>query len=152
MSANSTNLSKSRYLSGLQCKKKLYLDLYRPELRPPISADQQRLFDSGHEIGALAQTVFAGGKDASPETPGDFKNWLANTQEFLAAGVPVNNEAAFSADGGDLEGVVWVENILLIHLLVYPDVGDNGVVSSHTNTPVNRNPLPSNKPLSLSLS
>ncbi|MFM9055427.1 MAG: DUF2779 domain-containing protein, partial [Bacteroidota bacterium] len=79
--------------------KKLYFDLYRPELRPAVSAEQQRLFDSGHEIGALAQAVFAGGKDASPQTPGDFMSWLESTQEFLTAGIPVIYEAAFSADG-----------------------------------------------------
>lgn len=97
MSNTIPNLSKSRYLSGLQCKKKLYYDLFRSELRPPVSADQQRLFDAGHEIGTLAQTVFPGGKDASPATPGDFKSWLSATQDFLTAGVSVIYEAAFSA-------------------------------------------------------
>lgn len=93
------NLSKSRYLSGLQCRKKLYFDLNRPDLRLPVSPDQQRLFDTGHEIGALAQAVFPGGRDASPVTPGDFTGWLQSTQDFLAAGTSVIYEAAFSAGG-----------------------------------------------------
>jgi hypothetical protein len=99
MADKTPNLSKSRYLSGLQCKKKLYFDLHRPDLRLPVSADKQRLFDVGHEIGAMAQTVFPGGKDASPQTPGDFKSWLESTQEFLSAGISLIYEAAFSADG-----------------------------------------------------
>lgn len=97
MSANSLNLSKSRYLSGLQCKKKLYFDLYRSELRLPVTAEQQRLFDAGHDIGAMAQTVFAGGKDASPNAPGDFTSWLTSTRKFLDQDVSVIYEAAFSA-------------------------------------------------------
>lgn len=96
---STSNLSKTRYLSGLQCSKKLYFDLNRPDLRLPVSADQQRLFDTGHEVGALAQAVFPRGRDASPPTSGDFATWLQATQDLLDSGTSVIYEAAFSAVG-----------------------------------------------------
>lgn len=98
MSKPLPNISKSRYLSGLQCRKKLYFDVYRQELRPPTSPEQERVFEAGHLIGAMAQQLFPGGKDASPSDPGDFKAWLGNTKEYLDAGIQFIYEAAFSAE------------------------------------------------------
>lgn len=57
-------ISKSRFLSGVQCEKKLYYDLYRKDLKPPISEQQEELFSSGHFIGHLAQQLYPNGKDA----------------------------------------------------------------------------------------
>jgi hypothetical protein len=54
-------LSKSRYLYGLQCDKRLYLDCYEPELGGMVSSSQQRLFDQGHEVGVLATRRYPGG-------------------------------------------------------------------------------------------
>ena len=42
-----SNISKSRFLSGAQCKKKLYFDVFRKELKPEVSLQQQALFDTG---------------------------------------------------------------------------------------------------------
>ncbi len=69
-------LSKSRFLSGTQCEKKLYFYFYRKELKPEVSDEQQARFDSGHAIGLLAQQVFPGGMDASPENYSDFSKAL----------------------------------------------------------------------------
>lgn len=55
-------LSKSQYLRGLQCARSLWLHRHRPELAPPISAQQQWLFDSGHAVGLLAQACFDDGQ------------------------------------------------------------------------------------------
>ena len=57
-----TRLSKSQYLKGLQCPKALWLYRHRPDLVPPISEQKQWLFDSGHEVGILAQTYFDHGQ------------------------------------------------------------------------------------------
>ena len=57
----SKTLSKSKYISGLQCTKRLWLELHDPDKAPPISEVQQRLFDQGKEVGELAQTHFPGG-------------------------------------------------------------------------------------------
>jgi hypothetical protein len=50
------NLSKSKYLSGLQCEKRLWLEINDPDRGSPISQSQQRLFDRGKEVGELARS------------------------------------------------------------------------------------------------
>ena len=54
-------LSKSRFIGGLQCLKRLYLESYHRELMPPIDPAQQALFDSGTNVGELARELFPGG-------------------------------------------------------------------------------------------
>jgi len=92
-------ISKSRFVSGCQCSKKLYFDIHRRELKPPIDDSQQALFDAGHEIGNLAQTRFPGGIDASPENYYDFSASIAQTISLIKSGTTTIYEAAFSADG-----------------------------------------------------
>ena len=38
-------LSKTRYMAGIQCDKRLYLDCHRPQLLAEVSTAQQRMFD-----------------------------------------------------------------------------------------------------------
>jgi predicted RecB family nuclease len=54
-------LSKSRYVAGLQCLKRLYWMVHEPNLAGPTDASTQALFDRGNEVGTLARTAFAGG-------------------------------------------------------------------------------------------
>jgi len=56
-----TRISKSQYLKGLQCPKALWFYRHRRDLYPEIPEAKQRLFDSGHEVGQLAQTYFQNG-------------------------------------------------------------------------------------------
>jgi uncharacterized protein DUF2779 len=91
-------LSKSRFVSGVQCHKKLFFDLFRKELRPDISSKQQRLFDSGHQVGEIAQQVFLGGRDATPESFYDFTKSIDQTKTWINEGVNTIYEAAFYSD------------------------------------------------------
>ena len=54
-------LSKSRFLSGLQCHLRLWYQCYQPELASEIPPTQQALFDAGHEVGRLAHGLYPGG-------------------------------------------------------------------------------------------
>jgi hypothetical protein len=54
-------LSKSKFLSGLQCHKRLYLEIHQPSLATPPDASTQAILDMGTEIGILAQQRFRGG-------------------------------------------------------------------------------------------
>ena len=49
------SLSKSRFLSGCQCEKKLFFDIYRKELKPPIPEAKQAVFDIDHEVDTLTR-------------------------------------------------------------------------------------------------
>ena len=54
-------LSKSRFLAGLQCLKRLYLECHDRELADPIEASRQAIFDAGTAVGVLARQRFPGG-------------------------------------------------------------------------------------------
>ena len=54
-------LSKSKYLSGLQCHKRLWLEIHKPELAPLPPPGQQRIFDQGTRVGELATEEFPDG-------------------------------------------------------------------------------------------
>ncbi len=59
-------LSKSKFLSGLQCHKRLYLEIKQPELATPPDPSTQAILTMGTEIGMLAQRRFPGGVLAAP--------------------------------------------------------------------------------------
>ena len=54
-------LSKSRFMSGLQCLRKLYLACYQSELGTPPDSAQQALFDAGTRVGEIARELRPGG-------------------------------------------------------------------------------------------
>ena len=58
----SPQLSKSRFLAGLQCLKRLYLEYYHRDLADPIDASQQAIFDAATSVGELARQRFPGGR------------------------------------------------------------------------------------------
>ncbi len=57
----SHRLSKSKYLAGLQCHKRLYLGIYSPELAGEIDEGTQARFDAGTDVGVLARQCYPGG-------------------------------------------------------------------------------------------
>lgn len=88
-------LSKSTFIRGLQCKKSLYLYKNHYNLKDPISASQQAIFDQGNEIGLLAQSLFPGGVDASPVSHFNILDSVTKTKEFLSNGETIIYEATF---------------------------------------------------------
>ncbi|MBM4288350.1 MAG: DUF2779 domain-containing protein [Deltaproteobacteria bacterium] len=54
-------LSKSKILSGLQCPKRLYLEVHNPELAEE-SDDQQKAFNYGNQVGEVARQLHSGGR------------------------------------------------------------------------------------------
>ena len=54
-------LSKSRYLSGLQCHLRLWNSCFNRELASEVTPAQQALFNAGHEVGVLATRLFPEG-------------------------------------------------------------------------------------------
>jgi hypothetical protein len=58
-------LSKSTFIKGVQCEKALYLHKFNSELADEISQQQEAIFQTGTNVGILAQELFPGGIDAS---------------------------------------------------------------------------------------
>ena len=56
-----TRLSKSRYLSGLQCPRRLYLEIHARELATPFEEGTQAILDAGTRVGELARERYPGG-------------------------------------------------------------------------------------------
>ena len=54
-------LSKSRFMAGRQCLKRLYLECYRRDLMTPPGPAQLLLFSMGNRLGGLARECYPGG-------------------------------------------------------------------------------------------
>lgn len=93
-----TFISKSRFVSGVQCEKKLFFDLYRKDLKSAITKRQEDLLNNGNEVGILAQSLFPDGEDASPDSYFDFSDAVRKTTQWISEGVKTIYEAAFFYD------------------------------------------------------
>lgn len=91
-------LSKSTFMMGLQCSKRLWLYKNKPELRPEISASQEMIFSKGTNTGLLAQQLFPGGKDATPIDFFSYPKAIRQTYDWIKNGENIIYEAAFQYD------------------------------------------------------
>jgi len=89
-----TLLTKSKYMTGLQCPKYLWVTFNDPTRVPPFGPDRQFIFDQGHEVGSIAKRLFLGGVDIPTE---DFNSNIQQTQSLLKQRRPIF-EAGFLND------------------------------------------------------
>ena len=73
-------LSKSRYLTGLQCLKYLWISFHEPRQVSEPGTATQYVFDRGHLVGELAKQVFPDGVNIPPD---DFMGNIRQTREML---------------------------------------------------------------------
>jgi hypothetical protein len=89
-------ISKSKYVAGVQCAKREYLEVHRPELA--ASVDDGRM-QQGLEVGSLARQMFPGGVLVAA----DYKHLsdaIRDTRELVAnREVPAIFEATFEHSG-----------------------------------------------------
>ena len=97
MPSESSRLSKSRYLSGLQCHKQLWWRVHEPEA-PELSPTpgQQNLFAQGREVGERARGHVPGGELIDLPFY-QYDNKVTATREALKRGRPAIYEAWFLA-------------------------------------------------------
>lgn len=91
----SPRLSKSKYLTGLQCPKLLWVQFHEPKkiLEPdPIT---QYFFKQGHLIGELAKKSLPGGIDVPTD---DFMDNIRQTEQLLQERIPLF-EAGLLSEG-----------------------------------------------------
>jgi len=90
-------ISKSKYMAGVQCLKRLYWQVHEPELAGVPDAAAVAILEQGREVGRLARQLFAGGLEVRA---GDSEQAIRITRELIAnPEVPAIFEAAFE-DGG----------------------------------------------------
>ena len=88
------SLSKSRYISGMQCYLRLWNDSYARDLAPAPDLALQAVFDTGHEVGEMARRRFPGGHLVAHDYRHAPKA-LEETRQIIAAGsAPAVFEAA----------------------------------------------------------
>jgi hypothetical protein len=93
----SYRLSKSKILSGLQCPKRLYLEVHHPELAEVSEATEQK-FAAGHAVGEVARSLMPGG--ILIETGSDLARALQETSDALSSsGKVIIYEATFQHGG-----------------------------------------------------
>ena len=90
-------LSKSRFMSGLQCHKRLWLQLFRPELAEEADAATQAMLDQGSQVGALARGYYPGG-ELIDEDHQHLDQALTHTQRALGGAAPALYEATVRHD------------------------------------------------------
>ena len=91
-------LSKSKFIAGIQCRKRLYLLCYERQLMSPPDEATQRAFDRGHEVGSLAHKVFPGGVLVA-EAYWDYDRAVERTRSLMAdCSIPAVFEGAFTYD------------------------------------------------------
>ncbi len=90
-------LSKSRFIAGWQCLKRLYLEVHQPELATEPDEQSMAVFEQDHEVGRWAQKMFPGGVliEAGPEEMGKA---LQQTEQVADKQYPAIFEATFTHD------------------------------------------------------
>jgi hypothetical protein len=92
-------ISKSKFVAGLQCLKRLYWQVHEPELGAEADAGNRAVLEQGEEVGRLARQLFPGGVEveADRENLGDA---IRITKELVRnPSVPAIFEGAFEHDG-----------------------------------------------------
>ena len=93
-------ISKSKYVSGLQCPKLLWTQYNDRDAIPPPDAAKQAIFDTGHAVGDLAKDLLPGGIEIawSDDPNGRMERTAAETLELMKQRIPLY-EASFLVDG-----------------------------------------------------
>ena len=77
-----TRISKSRFVAGVQCLKRLYWQVHAPELAAQTDAAADAIIQQGHEVGMLARKLFPGGIEVHCD--GALDEAIRTTRELVA--------------------------------------------------------------------
>ncbi len=75
-------ISKSKFVAGCQCPKRLYFQVHQPELAAePDASASHAVMDQGQEVGLLARQMFPGGVEVGS---GGLDQAIRTTRELVA--------------------------------------------------------------------
>lgn len=86
------NLSKSKYCNGIQCKKMLWLDKYKPEEKKELN--NQAVFDNGNDVHELARKLL--GEDINIAFNEDLSQMIKDTEKAMKQENVIITEASFN--------------------------------------------------------
>ncbi|MDL1968717.1 MAG: DUF2779 domain-containing protein [Deltaproteobacteria bacterium] len=141
-------LSKTSLLKGIQCPKSLYLSKNPPAIELQTDPDLEAKFQTGREVGILAQQLFPGGT-VVPFSDLSATEQIAKTRELIEAGAKVIYEASFSFDDIFIKadilvriGATWEINEVKMSTSVkdpnYDDVAIQYYVVTNSGLPVSK--------------
>lgn len=87
-------ISKTKFIAGVQCLKRLYLLVHARELAAQPDGSDQAIIDQGREVGLLARQLFPGGVEV--DGSGGLEAAIRSTRELVEnSDVPAIFEGAF---------------------------------------------------------
>lgn len=92
-------ISKSRFLSGLQCYKLLWVHYNDKTRIPAPDAATQAIFDQGHVVGELAKRLFSTGIEIGAGLVREFEEIFERTRDGLATRRPLFEPALSHGNG-----------------------------------------------------
>lgn len=92
-------LSKSKFVSGLQCEKRLWLQRHRADLIPALDEATKARFDVGNRVGDLAKLRFGSGFELQFPEDRNFEPMAQQTANYLLNDVITLYEAAIIEAG-----------------------------------------------------
>ena len=91
-------ISKSKFVAGVQCLKRLYLQVHEPGLAAGLDASNQAIMEQGREVGLLARQMFPEGVEVDSST--GVEQAIRATRELIAnPEVPAIFEGTFENGG-----------------------------------------------------
>jgi len=140
--------SKTSFLKGTQCAKALYLSKNPPPIKIKPDSDLEAKFQTGREIGILAQHLFPGGAEV-PFSDLSVTEQIAKTSELIETGAKIIYEASFAFDSIFIKadilvrtGSSWEINEVKMSTSVkdpnYDDVAIQYYVVSNSGLPVSK--------------
>ena len=91
-------LSKSKFVAGCQCLKRLYWQVHEPEMATQPDATSEAVIEQGREVGLLARQMFPGGVEVRSE--GGLDQAIRATREIIGnRDVPAIFEGTFEHNG-----------------------------------------------------
>lgn len=94
----SIRISKSKFVAGCQCLKRLYWQVHEPEFAAEPDGATEAIMQQGHDVGMLARQLFRGGVEVG--TDGGLDRAIRATRELVAnREVPAIFEGVFEHGG-----------------------------------------------------
>ena len=88
-------ISKSKFVAGVQCMKRLYLQVHQPELAAELDDASKAVMEQGHQVGLEAQKAFPGGVTVEAG-PAELDQAIKATRDLVAKSeAPAIFEATF---------------------------------------------------------
>jgi hypothetical protein len=88
-------ISKSKFVAGVQCLKRLYLEVHEPGLAAELDDASKAVMEQGHQVRLVAQRAFPGGVTVEAG-PTELDKAIKTTRDLVAKSeAPAIFEAAF---------------------------------------------------------